>query len=145
MNYEVGKVSFMKFKKKYSHETYVDMCPRTFGVMVFAQSGKKSKQKASTTLQQADSLFLIREWSSAVQIYEAVLKREPNNSLAWNRLGFSYHNLSNYDKAISSYLKSLEYKPNTAMELIVQWRLGRVYSLKNENEKAFQSLDAAVQ
>lgn len=115
-----------------------------FGVMVFAQSAKKSKQKATLTIQQADSLFLIKNWSEAAVVYEAVLKREPNNSLAWNRLGFSYHNLSNYDKAVSNYLKSLEYKPNPALETVVQSRLARVLALKNENEKAFQSLDKAI-
>ncbi len=110
---------------------------------LLAQSGKKVKNVP--TLNQADSLFTIRDWSGAVRIYETVLKTEPANSLAWNRLGFSYHNLSNYDKATASYLKSLANKPNPTLETIVQSRLARVYSLKNENEKAFQSLDKAIQ
>ncbi len=112
-------------------------------VTLLAQSGKKKKHKP--TLQQADSLFLIQEWSAAIPIYEAVLKSEPNNSLAWNRLGFSYHNLSNPDKALPNYLKSLEYKPNPSLETVVQSRLARVYALKNEKDKAFQSLDRALQ
>ncbi len=109
----------------------------------FAQSGKKDKQKP--TLNQADSLFLIREWSAAIPVYEAVLKSEPNNSLAWNRLGFSYHNLSNRDKALANYLKSLEYKPNPSLETLIQSRLARVYALKNEKDKAFQSFERALQ
>ncbi len=112
-------------------------------VTLLAQSGKKVKHKP--TLQQADSLFLIREWSAAIPVYEAVLKSEPNNSLAWNKLGFSYHNLSNPDKALSNYLKSLAYKPNPSLETIVQSRLARVYSLKNEKDKAFQSFERALQ
>jgi len=108
-----------------------------------AQKSKKSTPKP--TVQQADSLFLIREWSAAIPVYEAVLKIDPNNSLAWNRVGFCYHNLSNYDKALSNYLKSLEYKPTPAIETIVQSRLARVYSVKKENDKSFQSLDRALQ
>ena len=114
-----------------------------FSVSVIAQKGKKATPKP--TLQQADSLFLARDWSAAIPVYEAVLKTEPNNSLAWNRLGFSYHNLSNYDKALPNYLKSLEYKPTPPIETTVQARLARVYSVKKENEKAFQSLDRALQ
>src|SRR5687768_6259976 len=96
-----------------------------FSVTVTAQKGKKSNPKP--TVQQADSLFLARDWNAAIPIYEAVLKSEPNNSLAWNRLGFSYHNVSNFDKALSNYLKSLEYKPTPPIETTVQSRLARVY------------------
>jgi tetratricopeptide (TPR) repeat protein len=108
-----------------------------------AQSGKKGKNQP--TLQQADSLFMLRDWNSAISVYEVVLKTEPNNSLGWNRLGFSYHNISNYDKAMVNYLKSLEYKPNPGLETTVQARLARIYSLKNEKDKAFASLDRAIQ
>jgi tetratricopeptide (TPR) repeat protein len=111
--------------------------------IVTAQSGKKGKSTA--TIQQADSLFMLRDWNGSVPVYEAVLKSQPNNSLAWNRLGFSYHNLSNYDRALASYQKSLEYKPNPGLETVVQSRLARVYALKNEKDKAFQSFDRAIQ
>ena len=42
-------------------------------------------------------------------------------------------------------MKSLEYKPTPPIETTVQSRLARVYSAKKENEKAFQSLDRALQ
>lgn len=112
-------------------------------IATIAQSQKKVKGKP--TLQQADSLFQLKDWKAAVPIYEAVLKSQPDNSLAWNRLGFCYHNLLNYDRAITNYLKSLEYKPAPALELIVQSRLARAYSVKNESDNAFKSLDKALQ
>jgi hypothetical protein len=114
-------------------------------VVTYAQLSKKSKHKLAPSIKQADSLFTARDWNAAIPMYEAVLKGMPDNSLAWNRLGFSYHNISNLDKALACYLKSLEYKPAQALESIVQSRLARVYSLKNENDKAFQSLDRAIQ
>jgi tetratricopeptide (TPR) repeat protein len=113
-----------------------------FSITLHAQ---KSKTVKKPTLQQADSLFLVRDWSGAIPVYEAVLKSEPNNSLGWNRLGFSYHNLSNHDKALMSYLKSIGYKPAPNIETTVQSRMARVYSLKKENDKAFQSLERALQ
>ena len=109
----------------------------------FAQSKKNKKQQA--TIQQADSLFIARNWSAAIPVYETVLKSEPNNGLAWNRLGFSYHSISNYDKALVNYSKSLEYKPNAGLEITIQSRMARVYAVKNDKEKAFISLDRALQ
>jgi predicted Zn-dependent protease len=108
-----------------------------------AQSPKKEKQKP--TIQRADSLFLIRDWSGAIPIYEAVLKAEPNNSLAWNRLGFSYHNTSNPGKALENYLKALTYKPSPGLETTVQSRMARIYAMRNEKDKAFESLERALQ
>ena len=120
------------------------LCILVASFSAMSQSGRK-KGKLKPTIQQADSLFLLRDWNAAIPMYEAVLKNEPNNSLAWNRLGFSYHNLSNYDRALSNYLKALEYKPNAGLETTIQSRLARAYSLKNENDKAFQSFDRALQ
>jgi hypothetical protein len=128
----------------------IDMKAKLFIVMltlcsvtVVLAQGKKTTKKP--TIKQADSLFAAQQWKDAVPVYEAVLKSEPNNSLAWNRLGFSYHNLSSYDKAQANYLKSLEYKPTPQVETVVQSRLARVYSVKKESDHAFSSLDKALQ
>ncbi len=113
-----------------------------FVALISNAQGKKSTPQP--TLQQADSLFQAREWKAAVPVYEAVLKTKPENSVAWNRLGFSYHNLSEYDKALPNYLKSLEQKPAPQVEVVVQTRLARVYAVKHENDMAFKSLDKAL-
>lgn len=108
-----------------------------------AQNSKKSTPQF--TLRQADSLFTLSSWKSAIPVYEAVLQRAPENSLAWNRLAFCYHNLGDYDKAIVNYDRSLQNKPTPGVAMTVQSRLARVYSLKNEKEKAFEWLEKAVQ
>jgi hypothetical protein len=108
---------------------------------LFAQ---KSKKQSQPTIQQADSLFLISDWNAAIPLYEAVLKAHPENSLGWNRLGFSYHSLSNYDNAAASYLKALEYKPAPQLEVIIHPRLARVYAVKNEKDRAFEHLNKAL-
>lgn len=106
-------------------------------VLVSAQSKKAS-------IPFADSLFFLQNWKKAIVIYEKVLKTEPTNSLAWNRLGISYHNLSNYDKALENYVKALNYKPAAGLEIIIQSRLARVYAIKNNPDNAFASLDKAI-
>ena len=108
----------------------------------FCQGSKKVK--VTYTLKIADSLFTAQQWSDAIPAYESVLKSTPVNALGWNRLGFSYHNTGNYDKALTNYLKSLEQKPAPGLETVVQSRIARIYSLKNDKEKAFVSLDKAL-
>lgn len=109
---------------------------------LLAQSGRQSKSQF--TIEQADSLFSASAWKNAVTAYEGILKEAPQNSAAWNKLGFCYHNLGDYNKALNSYNKSLEYKPATQLEAIIHSRLARVYALRNEKEKAFNSLENAL-
>jgi len=59
-------------------------------------------------------------------------------------IGFSYHNLSNYDKALENYVKALIYKPAAGLEIIIQSRLASVYAVKNNPDKAFARLDKAI-
>lgn len=103
-----------------------------------------SAQSKKSSLPYADSLFFSQNWKEAIIVYEKVLKTESTNSLAWNRLGFSYHSLLNYDKALENYSKSLNNKPAPSLEITIQSRLARVYSIKNGRDKAFASLDRAI-
>lgn len=118
------------------------LCLICISTLCFAQGGKKGTPKF--TLRMADSLFAAQQWSTAIPAYEFVLKSAPANALGWNRLGFSYHNMKNYDKALVNYFKAMEQKPNPQLEQIVQSRLAKIYALKNENDKAFASLDKAL-
>jgi len=106
---------------------------------------RKTKSIPTFNLQQADSLFAAQQWKTAIPVYEAVLKIEPNNAQGWNRLGYCYHNLLDYGKALTSYSKALSCKPTVALETIIQSRLARIYSLKNEPDMAFAALNKAVQ
>jgi tetratricopeptide (TPR) repeat protein len=113
------------------------------GTIAWAQNSKKSR--SSFTLKQADSLFFISAWKNAIPVYEDVLKKTPENGLAWNRLGYCYHNLGEYDKAMADYDKSLLCKPTPQLEATVQSRLARIYAVRKETEKAFASLEKAIQ
>lgn len=108
-----------------------------------AQQNKRTKPEF-LTLHQADSLFSAAAWKSAIPVYEAVLKAAPSNSIAWNKLGFCYHNLGDYDKAITSYNHSLQHKTAPQIKPIVHSRMARAYALKHENDKVFAFLDSAI-
>src|SRR5687768_2088898 len=91
----------------------------TFGIQ--AQNSKKALPQF--TIRTADSLFTASSWKNAIPVYEGVLKVAPENSLAWHRLGFCYHNLGEWDKAISNYSKSLSYKPTPGLAATVHSRI----------------------
>ena len=100
-----------------------------------------SAQTPSTKI--PDSLFTAQQWKAAIPLYESAIKSGVSNALTWNRLGYCYHNSGQIDLAIKDYMTSLENKPAAALELIVQTRLARAYSLKNEIDKSFAALDRA--
>jgi hypothetical protein len=108
----------------------------------FAQGSKKTTQKF--TIKEADSLFSIGSWSTAIPVYENVLKSSGDNALAWNRLGYCYHNTGSYDKAVEAYMTSLQKNPAKPLEATVRSRLARIQSLKNQKDEAFASLEKAV-
>jgi len=101
-------------------------------------------QNKKVTMSTADSLFSAQRWNEAISVYEGVLKTEAGTALSWNRLGFSYHNLSNYGKALGNYQKSLTLKPSPALETIIQSRMMRAYAVSNALDKSFASLDRAL-
>ena len=110
-------------------------------VCCIATAQKSSKRYS---LPQADSLFTSQQWASAIPAYEYVLKSTPDNALAWNRLGFSYHNMANYEKALTAYQTSLTKKPAPAIEQIVHARMARIFSLRKENDKSIASMEKAL-
>jgi hypothetical protein len=91
-----------------------------------------------------DSLFTAQQWKAAIPLYESAVKRGGASAITWNRLGFCYHNLGQIDAAIKDYQTSLENRPAAFLEQVVQSRLARAYSSKNEMEKSFASLDKAL-
>jgi len=102
-----------------------------------------ARAQSPSTLK-ADSLFSNQQWKAALPLYEKVIKSGVNNAITWNRLGYCYHNLGQTDLAIKNYLISLDHKPAAALEQVVQGRLSRAYSIKNEVNKSFTALDRAL-
>jgi hypothetical protein len=107
-----------------------------------AQNSKKTVYKPVISV--ADSLFGLSQWQNAIPVYEAVLKAAPVNSLAWNRLGFCYHNTGQLDNALLHYGKALEQNPPAGLLPTVHSRMARVLSMKKEHDNAFSSLEKAL-
>ena len=99
---------------------------------------------ATAQMSKADSFFAARNWTMAKRMYESVLKDTTQNSLAWNRLGFTDYSLGMLDEALKCYQTSLSQRIPRALKAIVYLRIAKVHALKNDNPKAFINLDSAV-
>lgn len=95
-------------------------------------------------ISKADSCFAARNWSMAKQIYESVLKDTTQNSLAWNRLGFTDYSLGLFDEALKCYQKSLSQRPALPLKATVYSRMARIHALNNNKQKALTDLDSAI-
>lgn len=97
-----------------------------------------------TSIQKADSLFFISDYKNAIPLYEVALKTATTNSVAWNRLAYSYQSLGQYDKALTNYSKALENKPSAPLLATVESRLSRIYAIRKDSENAFVHLQKAI-
>lgn len=105
---------------------------------------KTIRRTSQDLIKTADSLYFVQDWPNAKKVYESVLKDTSHNSIAWNRLGFSYYNLGNNEEALKSFQKSLANNPIPPVKASALSRAARVYALKNEKQKAIAELDSAV-
>jgi tetratricopeptide (TPR) repeat protein len=100
--------------------------------------------RSQPIIAKADSLFAVRDWSSASHLYESALTDTTNNSLAWNRFGFANYNLGKYDDALRNYEKSLSQHPAPFLRSLVFSRIAKVQAIKNNRQAALLALDSAI-
>ena len=96
--------------------------------------------KASPTFEEASKHYLAKEWEPAAKAFAAVVKSEPGNGRAWYRLGVSYQNMKQYEKAIAAYRKaeSIAHNPRT------MYNLGCAFALSGAADSAFAWLGRAA-
>ncbi len=129
--------------KKFTHSAcllsfYLVMAP----AIVSPQTNSTNLLNADTRA--ADSLYFAGQWKLAIPAYESILAKNPGSSLCLNRLGFSYQNTSQFEKALKSYRNSLSHHPPSQLKMVVQSRIARVYALLGDKAQAFLWLDSSV-
>jgi len=90
------------------------------------------------TAEDAQALFQAQKWSEAAQAYEAMVKKEAQNPLFWNRLGYSRHNLQDYAGAAQAYEKAVAL--SKVKNPTVLYNLACAYARLTMKEKALASL-----
>jgi hypothetical protein len=89
----------------------------------------------------ADSFFVASDWKNAAQAYATITQREPTNGMAWFRLAASRQALGELDAAILPLEKARDLKFQVVS---AEFRLARIYALKNDPGRALDALDRSV-
>lgn len=96
---------------------------------------------ASQTLQEARALFQNEQWADALDAYQQITEREPENTPARYWLGRTHQQLGNDADAIAA-LRQLE--ATGAAPPIIKLYLAGSYARHGDTDAAFAMLDSAV-
>ncbi|NDB92981.1 MAG: tetratricopeptide repeat protein, partial [Nitrososphaeria archaeon] len=103
-----------------------------------------SKSQPSTTPQMIEigmSYLNEKRFDKALESFNKIVGKEPNNIMGQMGKGVSYVGLHKYQEAITQFKKSLEISPNNKDALA--W-LGRTYYLQNDCQTASKYYSAAL-
>lgn len=92
------------------------------------------------TFEEASKLYLAKDWAASATAFADVVKAEPKNGRAWYRLGVSYQNLKQYDKAIPAYRTAESIGHNPA----AMYNLACAFALTGAADSSFAWLGRAA-
>ncbi|HEY1937825.1 MAG TPA: tetratricopeptide repeat protein [Candidatus Angelobacter sp.] len=101
----------------------------------------QATQGRAPTMEQANQLYMAKDWSAAAPAFEAITHAEPANALAWLRLGVSRHKLGQFEPAVEAY-KHIESDPQLGPSAL--YREADSLAKLNKKEEALASLNKAV-
>ena len=82
------------------------------------------------------------EYEKAIEIYDQILKLEPNNHKAIYYKGVSYFYMNDFEKALKYYLKSLEIKPDYKF---AYYNIGLAYESMGDLHRALKYYKNALE
>ncbi|QBD81783.1 tetratricopeptide repeat protein [Ktedonosporobacter rubrisoli] len=90
---------------------------------------------------EGDQLLRKQHYSQALQVFEEVLRLDPNNFYAWNGKGTALYNQGNYRKAYEAYQRATEIDPNNA---VVWVSAGLVLNRLERHQQALVHFERAL-
>ncbi|HSA97961.1 MAG TPA: tetratricopeptide repeat protein [Candidatus Nitrosotenuis sp.] len=114
----------------------VKLSPTNFTPAPFESKNNPSPQEdqdVNAMIQVGVSYLHEKQFDKALEYFNKIIEKEPNNVMGWMGKGVSYVGLKNYDQAITHFKKSLEISPNN--KDVLQW-LGIAYYLQNDCQTA---------
>ena len=89
----------------------------------------------------ADIMMARKQYSEAIEAYEALLKKEPKNAELLNKVGVGYSNLTKLDKAKKYYERAIKADKKYASALN---NLGTVHFYQKRFKRAIKVYDRAI-
>jgi tetratricopeptide (TPR) repeat protein len=89
----------------------------------------------------ATDYFFQKKFEMAEVLFQEVIKKGPENALAYSYLGDIYLKKMQYDGALNLYLKAIELDPQIAENY---FRLGQIYYIKKNTDLALENFNKAL-
>jgi tetratricopeptide (TPR) repeat protein len=89
----------------------------------------------------AEAHYLAQQWAEAAAAYQQYTKQNPNDPLAWHRLGTSQIYLRQLPEAIKSLEQAIKVGGGAALDF---YNLACAFALSGQKEKALDNLEKAI-
>lgn len=89
----------------------------------------------------ATKYFFQKKFEMAEVLFQEVIKKEPENALAYSYLGDIYLKKQQYDGALNLYLKAIDINPEIAENY---FRLGQIYYFKKNADLAIENFNKTL-
>jgi hypothetical protein len=99
-----------------------------------------ARQHAIQTIADARAQMQAGNFGAAVEILDAVTRREPSNGRAWSLLGAALRYAGDFDRALGAHLRAVEFD-DTAPQAM--YNVGVVHALMGDLDEAFDWLHKA--
>lgn len=96
---------------------------------------------SDTPTTEANAAYEAKDWARAAQLYEELSKEKDAPPRVWLRLGASLRSLGKYDEALVAFDKATQMGAGQFGE----YGKGTTYAAMKQLERAFESLDKAIQ
>lgn len=104
----------------------------------FAFSEVKKEEDLYT---RATKYFFQKKFEMAEVLFQEVIKKDPENALAYSYLGDIFLKKQQYDGALNLYLKAIDIDPNIAENY---FRLGQIYYFKKNADMALENFNKTL-
>jgi ketosteroid isomerase-like protein len=100
-----------------------------------------AEQSQEDLVTKAQAHYLAQEWVEAAVAYQRLVKENPNDSVAWHRLGTSQIYLRQLQDAIKSLEQAIKVGGGAALDF---YNLACAFALTGERDKALDNLEKAI-
>ena len=112
-----------------------------FLLMLLQSFSYAQEKKEEDLFNRATKYFFQKKFEMAEVLFQEVIKKEPENALAYSYLGDIYLKKQQYDGALNLYLKAIDINPDIAENY---FRLGQIYYFKKNADLALENFNKAL-
>lgn len=98
-------------------------------------------KKEEDLFTRAQKYFFQKKFEMAEVLFQEVIKKEPENALAYSYLGDIYLRKQQYDGALNLYLKAVDLNPDIAENY---FRMGQIHYFKKNSSLAIENFNKAL-